>query len=137
MDWLLLKAQARAESNFNPRARSPVGALGLTQFMRATWSEWKDGTPGIQITKTIFRRSNPEHAIRSQAAYLKWLYNRFKYLSEEAQLTVVLAAYNWGIGRVQRMIKRLGWLDLCSTPDETQQYVKRIERFLSTYKAMS
>ncbi|MCH8942631.1 MAG: transglycosylase SLT domain-containing protein [Bacteroidetes bacterium] len=87
--------------------------------------------------KTIFRRNNPEHAIRSQSAYLKWLYNRFKYLSEEAQLTAVLAAYNWGIGNVKKMINRLGWLDLSSTPDETQKYVKRIERFMSTYKAMS
>ncbi len=39
IDWLLLKAQVKRESAFDPNARSPVGAVGLAQFMPATWDE--------------------------------------------------------------------------------------------------
>jgi len=134
LDWLLLKAQARAESRFKPDAVSPVGAVGLTQFMRATWLEWRDGTPGIQPMKTLLRRDNPEHAIRAQAAYLKWLFQKFRFMSKEKQQTAVFAAYNWGIGRVKRLIKKYGWFDLDFTPLETQRYVYRIETFLTIYK---
>lgn len=134
VDWKLLKAQVKAESNFNPDAKSPVKAMGLSQFMRATWEEWQDGTPGIQIIKKTFSRSNPEHAIRSQAAYMKWLHNRFVYFSPEQRLNAVLASYNWGIGNVKRSIKKHGYLELDVMPDETNAYIKRIRKFLNKYK---
>ena len=102
--------------------------------MRATWDEWKDGTPGIQITKRFFSRRNPEHAIRSQAYYLRWLYNRFVSMNERNRLTAVLVSYNWGIGRVKRMIRKMGRIKLQSTPKETQKYVLRIKSYLDSYK---
>jgi len=129
LNWKLLKAQIKAESNFNPNARSPVGALGLPQFMKATWLEWQDGTPGIQSFKNLFKRTNPEAAIRSQAAYMKWLFKRFSHLSEMMQQTAVLASYNWGVTRVRRLIKKYGWMNFDALPEETRNYVNKIDTY--------
>jgi len=39
----LLAAQLHQESNFNPNARSGAGALGIAQFLPATWSRYGNG----------------------------------------------------------------------------------------------
>lgn len=131
IDWLLLKAQVKAESNFNPNAKSPVGALGLAQFMRATWEEWKDGTAGIQATKMLYDRTNPEHSIRAQSAYMAWLLKQ-----AGGNIDVALAMYNWGIGNVKKIIKKTGSFENAFPflPKETRDYVSRISRFYKEYK---
>jgi len=131
--WLLLKAQVKAESNFKPGAISPAKAIGLSQFIKGTWAEWKDGTPGIQRTKIFYSRKNPEHSIRAQAAYMKWLYNRLKFVPEMQKNDVVLAAYNWGIGNVKKLIARFGYFEKSMLPAETQKYIKRINLFMAEY----
>jgi len=51
LDWRLLLAIIRVESGFNPRARSPRGAIGLMQVRPATFKEvatevgWADRDP--------------------------------------------------------------------------------------------
>lgn len=131
IDWRLLKAQVKAESNFNPNAKSPVGALGLSQFMKATWLEWQDGTPGIQIARMIYDRTNPEHSIRAQSYYMKWLLNQAKGNIDRA-----LAFYNYGIGNVKKMEKKYGgfYEALHRLPKETRDYIIRINRFYNEYK---
>lgn len=130
VDWRLLKAQVRAESNFNSNAKSPVGALGLAQFMRATWEEWKDGTPGIQASKMLLDRTNPEHAIRAQSAYMQWLIKQAGGCIKEA-----LAYYNYGIGNVRKAVKRTGSFENAFPflPKETRDYVSRISRYYREY----
>ena len=138
VDWLLLKAQVKAESDFAPRAKSPGGARGLCQFMPATFEEWS-----VRLKIINPDPYNPEHSIECQAAYLAWLLNK---LGERAK---ALAAYNWGIGNLLRVIKKTGEEARPSTssehpealegwkaelPEETQNYLARIETNLSRYR---
>lgn len=111
IDPLLLKAQAIVESALDPLAESPRGALGLAQFMPATWAEWGQGDA-----------RDPRAAIDAQARYMAWLLKHFKHDG----LTLALAAYNFGIGHVQR---ETPW------PQETHLYVQRVLRTLDELRA--
>lgn len=138
LDWRLLKAQAKQESWFNPDVKNKYsGALGLAQFMRATWEEWRDGTPGIQATKILFSRRNPEHAIRAQAAYMKWLlsYKSKKYNVNGLSMEEALWAYNWGIGNVLKFIRQraIYYTEEPYLPTETIDYSKRIFKYYEEY----
>jgi len=80
----LLAAVAKTESNFDPSARSGVGAIGLMQFMPAT-------AAGMGIDPT-----DPAQAIDGAARYLRTQLDRF------GSVDLALAAYNAGPGAVQR-----------------------------------
>ena len=80
----LLAAVAKAESNFDPSARSGAGAVGLMQFMPAT-------AAGMGIDPT-----DPAQAIDGAAKYLRTQLDRF------GSVELALAAYNAGPGAVQR-----------------------------------
>lgn len=114
----LLKAQVRAESNFNPDAVSFAGASGLAQFMSKTFLEWS--------AKLMIHNANPfnpEHSIQCQAAYMRWLLDQFA-----GNLDRALGAYNFGVGN-ERMHKP--W------PVETINYVARIKGYLAEYAAVA
>lgn len=62
----LIAAQIEAESNWNPRAVSPVGAQGLSQFMPGTWDTFgQDGDPGNGVEDPF----DPVDAIMAQGRY--------------------------------------------------------------------
>jgi len=120
VSWRLLKAQALAESGLDPDARSRVGALGLTQFMPATFNELAE-RQGWKKDGRLLDARDPEDAIMAQAAYMGWL------LKECRDMSLALAAYNWGIGRVKRTFLDPGKpYDEALVPDETKGYVKKI-----------
>jgi hypothetical protein len=79
----LLAAQLKQESGFDPRARSPAGALGIAQFMPATARAYGLRDP-----------FDPAQAIDAQAHLMHDLLRRF------AAVPLALAAYNAGPGRV-------------------------------------
>jgi len=120
--WTWLKAQGLAESLLDPKAVSPVGAVGVMQFMPKTWQEWWDETVGIQGLPGA-DRTNPEASIAAGAAYMAKLREVF------GSMEGALAAYNWGWGNVRRHLRRYGALAESHLPSETRQYIQRIIRF--------
>lgn len=93
--WYWNKAQAIAESALNPNATSPVGAMGLTQFMPGTW---KDVTSKLNISGSAY---TPALNIQAQAYYMGYLMNQFKKPRPlYDQYSLAIASYNAGIGNI-------------------------------------
>lgn len=84
----------RAESNFNPRARSHAGALGLTQLMPYT-ARWLDR--GMTTPERIMQ---PEANLAAGFRYLRRLIDKYD------DLRLALLAYNRGEGAVDRDLRR-------------------------------
>ena len=107
----LLKALIKVESDFNPKAVSKAGAIGLMQIMPANFD-------ALEITNPF----NPRENILGGTLYLKQLMTRF-----EGRLPLVLAAYNAGPTRVERYKK-------IPPIKETENYVKKIMTSYYLYK---
>lgn len=92
-DWRLLAAQAYAESLFNPKARSWVGARGMMQIMPATGRSY-----GASATSL----NDPEVSVRVASRFLSDL-NRYlmNYVpNDKERRKFIVAAYNCGLGHV-------------------------------------
>ena len=111
LDPALLRALIRAESNFNPNARSPAGALGLTQLM-----------PGTARALGVSNPLDPRQAIDGGARYLRQMLDRFG-----GDVRRALAGYNAGPGAVQRH----GGVPPYA---ETQNYVRRVLEYAEQYR---
>jgi len=109
----LVKAVVKAESAGKKGAVSPKGAQGLMQIMPGT-AEYLGLKPGEVFI--------PEKNIDAGVRYLKEQLNR--YNGDEA---MALAAYNWGPGRVDRLVKA-GKFSIDKLPQETQNYIKKISK---------
>src|SRR4051812_28751270 len=81
----LLAAQIQAESGWNPKAKSPAGALGISQFMPGT-------AKGYGIDPL-----NPLQAIDAQGKMMGSLLKSYK-----GDVSLALAAYNAGSGAVAK-----------------------------------
>ena len=111
IDSALIKAIIKAESNFNPRAVSPVGARGLMQLMPATASS-------LEVQDSF----HPENNIEGGVRYLRYLLNLF-----HGDLPLVLAAYNAGEGVVARYNNSI------PPYQETQTYIQQVLNYFNKY----
>lgn len=109
----LLLAVMHAESHFNPRAFSSVGAVGLMQIMPLTGARY-----GIR-----HGLSEPLQNIDVGARYLKDLLALFK-----GDMELAVAAYNAGEGAVLKYGGRI------PPYAETQAYVPKVMRLYSQYR---
>jgi membrane-bound lytic murein transglycosylase D len=116
---------AMIESNFNPNARSQVGAVGLWQFMSATARQF-----GLTVKRRTDERTNPADATDAALTYLSQLHSRF------GSWYLAAAAYNSGAGTVSKALMKVTGKSqgtdedffriLPSLPRETQDYVPKL-----------
>lgn len=111
MDIALVRAIIHAESAFNPRARSPKGAMGLMQLM-----------PGTARDLGVADARVPAQNIRGGVQYLAQLMAQFRN-----DVRLATAAYNAGPNAVQ---KHAGVPPYA----ETQVYVERVGVLYQRYK---
>jgi soluble lytic murein transglycosylase len=115
----LLLALVRAESSYDPSARSPAGAIGLTQLLPAT-------ARGMMKEVSAGSLTDPALNLSLGARHLRDLLTRY-----QGDPLPALAAYNAGSTVVDRWLsERKGYdriLLIESIPYlETREYVKKI-----------
>ncbi|HNV64802.1 MAG TPA: transglycosylase SLT domain-containing protein [Smithellaceae bacterium] len=112
IDQALIKAVIKAESNFNHRAVSPVGAQGLMQLMPST-------AYALQVDDVF----QPENNIEGGVRYLRYLLNVYK-----GDLRLALAAYNAGETAVAKYNTNIPPFR------ETQNYIRRVLSYYDDFK---
>ena len=144
----LLDSQIHYESGGNPYAKSPAGAVGLTQFIPSTWEYAKK----MGWIDQNAQRTDPAASLKAQKELMSSLYEKPEMknsVTEEDRYAKTLAAYNAGYGSVQKAITKANmngghWLNYMS--NETRKYVplimnkteeeyfKNKENYVSKYK---
>lgn len=111
-----LRALPIIESALTPTAVSPMGAVGLWQFMPTTGKSY-----GLEINSLVDERRDPYRATQAACRYLKDLYAIYNDWS------LAIAAYNCGPGNVNKAMARSGgknfWEIYDYLPRETRGYV--------------
>jgi membrane-bound lytic murein transglycosylase D len=108
--------QAITETGFQPQSvNRKSGAAGMWQFIRSN--------DYLQTNGYFDERFDPEKSTVAYAKYMKFLY------SQTGDWYLAMAAYDWGLGRVQHVVSRTGYADywdiyrLGGLPAETKAYI--------------
>ena len=110
VEYALVKAVIKAESDFNRLAVSPKGALGLMQLMPETAAQ--------HMVRNVFL---PRDNIEGGTRHLRMLLDRYR-----GNLPLAIAAYNAGTKRVE---------EAGGVPPipETREYLARVMRYRLAY----
>ena len=103
IDYRLVLAMIKQESQFDRNAESERGAKGLMQIMPVTNSQ-------ISEELNVEESYLPEENLRAGIYYFSKLYELFKGETEEDRCSLTLAAYNAGPSRIYDAQKLAAYL---------------------------
>jgi membrane-bound lytic murein transglycosylase F len=143
-DWRVFKAQAMAESELNPNARSHVGARGLMQLMPSTFGVIQSARPEFKAI------DDPEWNIAAGIMHDRYLWTLWKNQPGDERRHFMFGSYNAGEGTIARAcnVARQAKLDDTRWPNieevaptvqrwryrETVGYVRRIQSNYDTLR---
>ena len=130
LERALVFAVVKTESDFDDRAVSPVGAIGLMQITEETGKYVAE-----KLNVKEFDLFSPNINIKFGCCYLKYLIERFE------KVDTALIAYNAGEGNVEKWLADNNYSKdgktLITTPfKETNAYILKIKKNFSKYKKL-
>lgn len=133
IDPMLTFAIIKTESNFDEKIESKSGAIGLMQLMDKTAQEQAEKLK-IEYTKEMLY--DPETNLKLGLNYFNMLFDYFNQ-----NYVLAFAAYNAGLGNVQKWIKegtiKADGSDIENIPfKETNMYVRKIIKNYEIYKEL-
>ena len=124
LDKALVYSVIKVESDFNPKAVSKSGALGLMQILPST-ARWIAKELGEEYSKE--NMFEPKVNIRFGCFYLRYLFNKFE------KQEIVICAYNAGEGKVFDWVEN-GALNRNKIDyEETKNYLVKVEKYYKIY----
>lgn len=126
----LVYSVIKVESNFNPKAVSEAGAIGLMQIIEESfdWVAWRLGRTDLEFDDMY----TPEYSIMFGCNMLGYLWEKYH------SIELVAAAYHSGMTTVDSWIES-GIVDPTNVDvediegDNTRYYVKKIKRAYKNY----
>ncbi len=135
----LTLAITRQESEFNPSAESPSGALGMMQLLPGTA---KEVARKNDLPYSLAKLNEPQYNMTLGSHYLKRLIDSY-----DGSYVLAIGAYNAGPGNVRK------WMQSFGTPDndvdkavnwiekvpfsETRNYIQRVLENLQVFRALN
>lgn len=127
VDPMIVLSVINQESNFHKNAYNKgSGCTGLMQLDAGTAAD-------MGVRGNLY---DPATNIKAGVKYMNWIANSFFKMNLDMsdlskvpaeKLKIVLASYNWGIGNVQRILRKYGTAGLDRVaPKETRNYIAEI-----------
>lgn len=124
MDITFVYSLIEKESEWNPKAKSSVGARGLGQIMKRTW---KNYSPKRTYNEAYNPEKNLETVVKILNGHEEYFSNyhpNWNKLEKKEKLKIHAAAYNWG----QRRMKDINFnlKNEKKIPLQTKNHIKKV-----------